>query len=101
MQESVHTWPLGHDFKKTFGGNNLKSGCIKFNILHYSSKQERLRHWNTVLVSIGVSLTSWHEGLSLTLAGHPSSDITEKSRYCIEVLLNWPALHSIFFLLGG
>ena len=33
-----------------------------------------LRHWNTGLVSSRVSLTSWGEGASLALVGHPSSD---------------------------
>ena len=38
-----------------------------------------LRHENTGLVSSGVSFTSWGEGVSLALFGHPSSDgITKK-----------------------
>ena len=32
------------------------------------------RHWNAGLVSSGVSITSWREGISLGLAGHHSSD---------------------------
>ena len=32
------------------------------------------RHWNTGLVSSGASLTSWGEGASLALVGHPSTD---------------------------
>ena len=52
------------------------------------------RHWNTGLVSSGVSFTSWWEGASLALLGHPSSDgITIKIPYGIDVLLHLPALH--------
>ena len=32
------------------------------------------RLWNTGLVSSGASLTSWGEGASLALVGHPSTD---------------------------
>ena len=32
------------------------------------------KHQNTGLVSSGTSLTSWAEGASLALVGHPSSD---------------------------
>ena len=31
------------------------------------------RHWNTVLVSRGVTFISWGEGASLALVGHPYS----------------------------
>ena len=55
------------------------------------------RHWNTGLVSSGVSLTSWGEGASLALVGHPSSDdITIKIPYEVDALLHWPASHPIF-----
>ena len=55
------------------------------------------RHTNTGLVSSGVSLTSWGEGASLTLVGHPSSDgIRIKIPYGVDVLLFRPALHPIF-----
>ena len=38
--------------------------------------------WNTGLVSSGDSLTSWGEGASLALVGHPSSDgVTIKMPY--------------------
>ena len=54
------------------------------------------------LVSSGVSLTSWREGASSALVGHPSSDgITIKIPYGLDVLLHWPALHSIFSYLVG
>ena len=44
------------------------------------------RHWNTGLVSSGVSLNSWGEGASLALLGHPSSDsITIKILYGVDV----------------
>ena len=47
------------------------------------------RHRNTWLVSSGVSLTSWGEGASLALVGHPSSDgITIKIPYVVDVLLH-------------
>ena len=56
-----------------------------------------LRHRNTGLVSSGVSLTSWAEGASLTLVGHPSSDgYTIKIPYGVDVLLRRAALHPIF-----
>ena len=60
---------------------------------HYGA----LRHWDTRLVSSGVSLTSWGEGASLSLVGHPSNDgITIKIPYGVDVLLHWPASHPIF-----
>ena len=49
--------------------------------------QMSLRHWNTGLVPSGASLTSWGEGASLALVGHPSSDgITIKMPYGVDVL---------------
>ena len=51
---------------------------------------------NTGLVSSGVSLTSWGEGASLALVGHPSSDgVTIKMPYGVDVL-HRPASHPIF-----
>ena len=48
-------------------------------------------------VSSGVSLTSWGEGASLALVGHPSSDgIIIKIPYGVDVLLRRPASHPIF-----
>ena len=53
------------------------------------------RHWNTGLISRGVSLTSWREGASLALVGHTSSDsVTIKIPYGVDDYR--PALHSIF-----
>ena len=53
-------------------------------------------HWNTGLVSSGTSLTSWGEGASLALVGHPSSDgITIKMPYGVDVL-HQPASHPNF-----
>ena len=50
----------------------------------------------TGLVSSRVSLTSWGEGASLALVGHPSSDsVTIKMPYGVDVL-HRPALHPIF-----
>ena len=50
----------------------------------------------TGLVSSGVSLTSWGEGASLALVGHPSSDgVTIKMPYGVDVL-HRPASHPIF-----
>ena len=47
------------------------------------------RHSNTGLVSSGVSLTSWGEGVSSVLVGHPSSDgVTIKIPYGVDVLLH-------------
>ena len=51
---------------------------------------------NTGLVSSGASLTSWGEGASLALVGHPSSDgITIKMSYGVDVL-HRPASNPIF-----
>ena len=48
------------------------------------------------LVSSRVSLTSWGEGASLALVGHPSSDgVTIKMPYGVDVL-HRPASHPIF-----
>ena len=48
------------------------------------------------LVSSGASLTSWVEGVSLALVGHPSSDgVSIKIPYGVDVLLQ-PAVHPIF-----
>ena len=45
------------------------------------------RLWNTGLVSSGASLTSWGEGASLALVGHPSNDgVTIKRTYGVDVL---------------
>ena len=56
------------------------------------------RHRNTWLVSSGASLTSWGEGASLALVGHPSGDgITIKIPYAVDVLLPQPAPQPIFF----
>ena len=45
------------------------------------------RHWNTGLVSSGVSLTSWGEGASLAFVGHPTSDgVTINISYGVDVL---------------
>ena len=47
-------------------------------------------------MSSGVSLTSWGEGASLALVGHPSSDgVTIKILYGVDVLLQWPTSHPI------
>ena len=60
------------------------------------------RHWNTGLVSSGVSLTSWGEGASLPLVGHPSSDgFTIKITYGVDVLLHRPASQLIFYYCVG
>ena len=54
------------------------------------------RHWNAGLVSGRASLTSWGEGASLAIVGHPSSDdVTIKMLYGEDVL-HWPASHPIF-----
>ena len=51
---------------------------------------------NFGLVCSGVSLTSWGEGASLALVGHPSSDgVTIKMPYGLDVL-HRPASHPIF-----
>ena len=51
---------------------------------------------NTGLVSSRVSLTSWGEGASLALVGHPSSDgVMIRMSYGVDVL-HQPASHPIF-----
>ena len=55
------------------------------------------RHWSPGLVCIGASLTSWGEGASLALVGHPSSDgVTMKVPYVVDVLLHRSASHPSF-----
>ena len=45
----------------------------------------------------GSVVTSWGEGASLALFGHPSSDgITIKIPYGVDVLLHQPASHPFF-----
>ena len=55
---------------------------------------------NTGLVSSGASLTSWEEGASLALVGHPSSDgVTIKIPYMVDVfLLGWLKLNLALLL---
>ena len=54
------------------------------------------RYWNTGLASSKASLTSWGEGASLALVGHPSSDgVMIKMPYGVDVL-HQPASHPIF-----
>ena len=61
------------------------------NCMHFPA-----RHLNTGFVSSGASLTSWGEGVSLALVGHPSSDgAMIKMPYGVDVL-HRPALHPIF-----
>ena len=66
--------------------------------MHYQSHSGIIL-WKNVppgLVSSGVSLTSWGEGASLALVGHPSSDgVTIKMPYGVDVL-HRPASHPIF-----
>ena len=63
---------------------------------HFKDLFHILRENYTRLVSSGVSLTSWGEGASLALVGHPSSDgVTIKMPYGVDVL-HRPASHPIF-----
>ena len=53
--------------------------------------------WRAVLGLYVNSHTSWGEGTSLVLVGHPSSDgVTIKMPYGVDVL-HQPASHPIFF----
>ena len=62
----------------------------------FFNKVAGLSSANTGLVSSRVSLTSWGEGASLALVGHPSSDgVTIKMPYGVDVLQR-PASHPIF-----
>ena len=53
---------------------------------------DTLKYW------VGVHhLTSWEEGTSLALIGHPSSDgVMIKISFGVDVLLHQPASHYIF-----
>ena len=60
------------------------------------------RHFKTGLVSSSISLTSWEEGGSLALVGHPSSDgVTIQTPYSVDVLLHRPVSHPIFYYWVG
>ena len=68
-----------------------------YNILKPASHCFLIKRWNSGLVSSGISLTSWGEGASLVLVGHPLSDgVTIKLPYGVDVLLYRPASHPIF-----
>ena len=54
-----------------------------------------IRHSNTGLVSSMSALTSWGQSASLALVNHPSSGVTIKMPYGVDVL-HQPALHPIF-----
>ena len=57
-----------------------------------------LFHKHSGLVSSGASLTSWEEGASLALVGHPSSDgVMIKMPYGVDVL-HRPASHLALLL---
>ena len=59
-----------------------------------SVSQFSTKHWNTGLVSRGISLTSWGKGASIAWVGHLSSDgFTISIPYEVDPLLHWPALH--------
>ena len=86
-------------FTKVFGqiGFPTKIRNLCYRRLLFSTKQATsLRLWNTGLVSSRASLTSWGEGASLALAGHPSSDgFTIKMPYGVDIL-HRSASHPIF-----
>ena len=65
--------------------------------LFHCNEQESPSHESTGLLSSGVSLISWGEGVNLTLVGHPSSDsVTIKISYGVDVLLYQPPSHPTF-----
>ena len=91
----VFSWECCGIFKNSFlyRTRPVAASKVKWCIWHIPPP----RHWNTDLVSSGVSLTSWGEGASLALVGYPSSDgITIKIPYGVDVLLCRPASHPIF-----
>ena len=52
-------------------------------------------------MSSGVSLTSWGEGASVALVGHPFSDgVTIKIPYGVDILLHPSASHPNFSCMG-
>ena len=63
-------------------------GCLLVRQVSLSSIFVRMYYLAlTGLVSSGASLTSWGEGASSTLVGHPSSDgVTIKMPYGVDVL---------------
>ena len=68
--------------------NRVKQFCL----LPVSKRNREL-----VLMSSRVSLTSWGEGTTLALVGHPSSDgFTMKIPSGVDVLLHQPDSHPIF-----
>ena len=60
----------------------LQSCSLNFSKTCPLQKVRSLRHWNTELVSSGVSLTSWREVPSLFLVGYWTSD-------CVTKILGW------------
>ena len=59
--------------------------CCMYSVPHSITP----RLWNTGLVSRGASLTSWTEGSSLAMVGHPSSDgVSIKMPYRVDVFIN-------------
>ena len=78
----------------SFGWQPPRDGVLK---KYFFPQDIEIMGW-CLVESSGVSLTSWREGASLSLADHLSSDgATIKNTYQgREVSLHWPALHPIF-----
>ena len=68
--------------------------------LFHCNEQESPSHENTGLLSSGVSLISWGEGVNLTLVGHPSSECHNKNILWGRCFTISTTLAPYLFLLG-
>ena len=89
MQFLIEKLPFTSNSKQT-----TKTWCC---YKSFDKKHIPPKHWNTGLVSSGVSLTSWWDGDSLALFGYLSSDsITIEISYVVDALLYQWTSHPIF-----
>ena len=71
--------------------------CIPTNVITIPRVNRNESKADTGFVSSRASLTSWGDGATLALVGHPSSDgVTIKTPHGVDVLLYRPASHPIF-----
>ena len=92
MTQAITTWQPHNKNSKWLTNKKTKqkqtmqqaNTCI---VLIQGNEKLSPRHWNTgLVVSSGVSLTSWGEVVSLALAGQPSSDgIAIKNTFGVDV----------------
>ena len=106
MTQAITTWQPHNKNSKWLTNKKTKqkqtmqqaNTCI---VLIQGNEKLSPRHWNTgLVVSSGVSLTSWGEVVSLALAGQPSSDgITIKNTFGVDVYYIDQS-HTLSFLIG-